>query len=41
MTAVGDIVYKADQAIGYPITITANLDSSNNTHYEYIQASAT
>lgn len=41
VTAVGDIVYKADQAIGYPITITANLDSSNNTHYEYIQASAT
>ena len=41
VTAVGDIVYKADQAIGYPITLTANLDSNNNTHYEYIQASGT
>lgn len=40
VTAVGDIVYKADQAIGYPITLTANLDSAGNTHYEYIQQSA-
>ena len=40
VTGLGDIVYKDDQAIGYPITITANLDSSGNTHYEYVQQHA-
>ena len=40
MSSLGDIVYKDDQAIGYPITITANVDSSGNTHYEYVQQHA-
>lgn len=40
VSSVGDIVYKDDSAIGYPITLTASLDSSNNTHYEYVQQHA-
>jgi hypothetical protein len=37
VSAVGDVVYKDDTPIGYPITLTAVLDSAGNTHYEYIQ----
>lgn len=37
VSAVGDVVYKDDTPIGYPITLTAALDSAGNTHYEYIQ----
>lgn len=40
VSSLGDIVYKDDQAIGYPVTITANVDSAGNTHYEYVQQHA-
>ena len=34
---VADITYKADEAVGYEITLDALPDSSGNSHYEYIQ----
>ena len=41
ITELGDVVYKADEAVGYDVTLTAHLDSSSNTHYEYIGAATT
>lgn len=37
LTEVGDIVYQDSDAISYPVTITAQVDSSGKTHYEYIK----
>lgn len=37
ITKVGDIVYKDEEAIGYDVTITAAVDESGNSHYEYIK----
>lgn len=37
LTALEDIVYGSG-AIGYGVTLTANLDSSGKSHYEYIKA---
>lgn len=38
ISALADIVYKDDTAIGYGVTISCLPDSSGNTHYEYILA---
>lgn len=38
VSELGDIVYKADEAVGYDVTVSAALDASGNTHYEYISA---
>lgn len=37
MSALGDIVYKDNDAIGYEVTLDAMPDSSGNNHYEYIK----
>ena len=37
---VAAINYKDDESAGYELTITAQADSSGNTHYEYIKSSA-
>ena len=37
LSALGDIVYKDDAAIGYEVTLDALPDGSGNNHYEYIK----
>lgn len=34
--AIGDIVYRDNEAIGFEITLAASADSNGNSHYEYI-----
>lgn len=36
VTEVGDVTYRDNEAIAYPITLTAYEDTAGNTHYEYI-----
>jgi len=38
VTVRGDVVYRDNEIIGYPITLTAYPDSSGDTHHEYIVA---
>lgn len=40
ISEIGDITYKRDEAVGYEITVTGLADTSNNTHYEYIEEPA-
>lgn len=40
VVSVGDITYKDDEAVAYPITISAVEDTAGNTHYEYIKQGA-
>ena len=37
ITSVGDVVYQDSDAISYPVTITAQVDTSGKSHYEYIK----
>ena len=37
ITAIGEIQYRDDTPIGYAVTVTAQIDSSGNYHYEYLQ----
>lgn len=37
LSALGDVVYKDNEAIGYDITLEALPDTSGNNHYEYIK----
>lgn len=41
ITAVGDIVYKDNEVIGYDITIAAMPGSDGDTHKEYIKSAST
>lgn len=36
LSELADIVYKADEAVGYDATLAALPDASGNSHYEYI-----
>ena len=36
VSEIGEIVYKDDEVMGYETTVAAQLDTSNNTAYEYI-----
>ena len=38
---IGEVTYKDDTVISYPITITALPDNNEKTHYEYIKGPAT
>lgn len=38
VTEIGEVEYSDSAAVGYEITLSAQADSSGNTHYEYIKA---
>lgn len=41
ISAMADVVYKDDEAVGYGVTLTCLPDSDGNTHYEYIKGPST
>lgn len=41
ISALADVVYKDDTAIGYGVTLTCMPDDDHNTHYEYIKGAST
>lgn len=41
ISETGDVVYSDNDVVAYPITLSAQPDSSGNTHYEYIQRATT
>ncbi len=41
LSEIGKVVYKDDEAISYPVTITAQVNSAGKSHYEYIKKAAT
>lgn len=41
ISALEEVVYKKKEVIGYGVTISATLDSSENFHYEYLEKQST
>jgi len=39
VSEVGEVTYAAGSAVGFPITLTAALDSNGQSHYEYFKES--
>lgn len=37
ISAIAEIAYRADEAVGYNVTLTCMPDSAGQTHYEYLQ----
>lgn len=37
LSEIGDIIYRANEPVGYELTLEALPDSSGNNHYEYIK----
>ena len=37
ISAIDEFVYKANEAVGYGVTLTLTPDEAGNTHYEYIK----
>lgn len=41
ISETGEVVYADNDVVGYPVKLSAQPDSSGNTHYEYIQRTTT
>lgn len=40
VSATGNVVYKDNDVVAYPLTLSGHPDASGKTHYEYIQAAS-